>query len=184
MSDAKSPAEPSMEEILASIRRIISEDAGSGKAAPPPAAAPAPPVKSSPLDDILDLTDKVNDDGSVVSLNQNFDDFDVGGGSPRFGASNNFSFDEEEDDDGLLSNSAMSASANAFAALSKIDEPQHQPSVSVATIAGSQYELLETLIKEALKPVLKTWLDQNLPGIVEGLVKAEIQRVAKGTRGR
>src|SRR5258708_2021472 len=70
MSDARAPQEPSMEEILASIRRIISEDSdapkadGAAKWAPPPAAPPpaAPPsMMSMELDqDILDLTQRAD----------------------------------------------------------------------------------------------------------------------------
>src|SRR5262249_6253769 len=54
--------QPSMEEILASIRRIIAEDAE------PPPASPSPPAEATPADDILELTEKVEDDGRVVSL--------------------------------------------------------------------------------------------------------------------
>jgi len=70
--------EPTMEEILASIRRIISEDdpqdANPAEAAPsaPPTAraepAPAPPVSGAGADNILDLTKMVADDGSIVDL--------------------------------------------------------------------------------------------------------------------
>jgi cell pole-organizing protein PopZ len=74
MSEAKGQHEPSMEEILASIRRIIAED---GEAAAPPAApapraaAPEPPAPAPPAahdQDILELTESVAEDGTVVSL--------------------------------------------------------------------------------------------------------------------
>ena len=39
---------------------------------------------------------------------------------------------------------------------------------------------LEDLVREMLRPMLKTWLDDNLPGMVERLVRAEIERVARG----
>src|SRR5471032_1783155 len=76
MSDAKGQQhEPSMEEILASIRRIIAEDgdttapaAEAAEAAAVVAAVPAP-ANAAPFDDILELTDVVEPDGSVVSLN-------------------------------------------------------------------------------------------------------------------
>src|SRR5947208_12426075 len=72
MSDAKGQQhEPSMEEILASIRRIIAED-GETAAEPAAAAAAAPeaaPTAAEPAEDILELTDVVEPDGSVVSLN-------------------------------------------------------------------------------------------------------------------
>src|SRR5271170_5487534 len=74
MSDAKAQQEPSMEEILASIRRIISEDADGQKPAAAAEAAPAAEPEPEQDDDILDLTDRVNDDGSVVSLHRQGDD--------------------------------------------------------------------------------------------------------------
>ena len=68
MSDAKAQQEPSMEEILASIRRIIAED-GEGAAAPAPrpvAAAEQP--QAARQEEILELTESVAEDGTVVSL--------------------------------------------------------------------------------------------------------------------
>ena len=39
---------------------------------------------------------------------------------------------------------------------------------------------LEDLVREMLRPMLKSWLDDNLPGLVERLVRTEIERVARG----
>src|SRR5581483_9062175 len=98
MSDAKTQQEPSMEEILASIRRIISEDADGQKPAAPAEAAPAP-AGSEPEphdDDILDLTDKVNDDGSVVSLHG--DEFpDLDDSKPSFSLGDHERADDKDD---------------------------------------------------------------------------------------
>src|SRR3954471_10089742 len=86
MSDTKSQQEPSMEEIVASIRRIISEDtepAEPSKPGPAPApSAPAPvsayappPPALEPMDeDVLELTQMVQDDGSVVDVDDPQDD--------------------------------------------------------------------------------------------------------------
>ncbi len=43
-------------------------------------------------------------------------------------------------------------------------------------------ELADGMVREMLRPMLKQWLDENLPSIVERLVRAEIQRVARGPR--
>ena len=43
-------------------------------------------------------------------------------------------------------------------------------------------ERLEEMARETLRPMVKAWLDENLPSLVERLVKAEIQRVARGGR--
>ena len=78
MSDQNAQQEPSMEEILASIRRIISEDGEEETAAAPEEAAeevevpealaePEPEVEEE--EDVLELTDDVQDDGTVVNLN-------------------------------------------------------------------------------------------------------------------
>jgi len=39
---------------------------------------------------------------------------------------------------------------------------------------------LEDLVREMLRPLLKGWLDDNLPGIVERIVRQEIERVSRG----
>ena len=80
MSDQNSQPEPSMEEILASIRRIISEDGDEETAAAPEAAPEAVPdavdepeaaaaAEAVEEEDVLELTDEVQDDGTVVNLN-------------------------------------------------------------------------------------------------------------------
>ena len=50
------------------------------------------------------------------------------------------------------------------------------------TIMSNQSRTLEDLVKEMLRPMLKGWLDENLPTIVERMVRAEIERVARGGR--
>ena len=48
------------------------------------------------------------------------------------------------------------------------------------TVLVQNARTLEDLVREMLRPMLKTWLDDNLPGLVERLVRAEIERVARG----
>ena len=84
MSDQNAQPEPSMEEILASIRRIISEDGDEETAAAPEAAPgavpdavdepeavaePKPEPEAVEEEDVLELTDEIQDDGTVVNLN-------------------------------------------------------------------------------------------------------------------
>jgi uncharacterized protein len=69
----------------------------------------------------------------------------------------------------LLSPQADEAVTAAFEALS-------------AGLAMQSAELAENMTREILRPMLKTWLDENLPSLVERLVRAEIQRVARGGR--
>jgi hypothetical protein len=50
------------------------------------------------------------------------------------------------------------------------------------TVLVHNARTLEDLVKEMLQPLLKSWLDDNLPGLVERLVRAEIERVSRGRR--
>ena len=45
---------------------------------------------------------------------------------------------------------------------------------------GQNARTLEDLVKEMLRPMLKAWLDDNLPGLVDRIVRAEIERVSRG----
>jgi cell pole-organizing protein PopZ len=48
------------------------------------------------------------------------------------------------------------------------------------TVLGNNARTLEDLVKEMLRPMLKSWLDDNLPGLVDRIVRAEIERVSRG----
>jgi uncharacterized protein len=53
-----------------------------------------------------------------------------------------------------------------------------------AAFAARSAEVANEMIQELLRPMLKAWLDENLPGVVEPLVRAEIERVARGPSSR
>jgi len=199
MSQPAKAQEPSMEEILASIRRIIADD---DAAKPPPAsakpgaaapasAAPAPeeprddmdamladleeePAQppSAPPDDVLELTEamaapapepaqpsfrRIEPDQDVV-----FDEVAAmpSPPPPRAPAA----------ESPLLSNAASAAVHSAFGSLAH-------------SVLAQNPRTLEDLVKEMLRPMLKAWLDDNLPVMVERLVRAEIERVSRGPRG-
>jgi len=80
-------------------------------------------------------------------------------------------------DDGLTNEHAARAMRDSLAALAMIAEPGVPPQ-----IVRSGETSLEGLTRELLKPMLARWLDDNLPPIVERLVKAEISRIA-GKKG-
>lgn len=80
-------------------------------------------------------------------------------------------------DDGLTNESAARAMRDSLAALAMIAEPGVPPQ-----IVRSGETSLEGLTRELLKPMLARWLDENLPPIVERLVTAEISRIA-GKKG-
>ena len=70
-------------------------------------------------------------------------------------------------DPALLSNTARTAVDSAFNSLANI-------------VLGQNARTLEDLVKEMLRPMLKAWLDDNLPVMVERIVRAEIERVSRG----
>jgi uncharacterized protein len=67
---------------------------------------------------------------------------------------------------GLLSREATAAVGSAFNTLTETVK-RHEPS-------------LEDVVRETLRPILKSWLDENLPRVVERMVEAEIERVTRG----
>lgn len=200
MSAQPKANEPSMEEILASIRRIIADDekpaAPPEEAAPEPVAlAPAPEPEPEPElieDDVLDLgaeAERIDEPPAPVAAAQ-ADDIDFV--EPQAAAPQ----PEPEppqprafvpppiepqpasameqpapvmDMTALISDQTGAAVQNAFGALAN-------------TVLSNNARTLEDLVKEMLKPMLKTWLDDNLPAMVERLVRAEIERVARGGR--
>ncbi|MCC8982496.1 PopZ family protein, partial [Bradyrhizobium acaciae] len=67
----------------------------------------------------------------------------------------------------IISGTTMRAVESAFNSLAN-------------TVLSNNARTLEDLVKEMLRPMLKSWLDDNLPGLVERIVKAEIERVSRG----
>jgi cell pole-organizing protein PopZ len=159
--------EPSMEEILASIRTIIADERDSGArrpATPSPSPqivyskdAPAPQRDREPAEAEASQTAEPQHPLQAVSRQP----------EP---ASPESAEDTEPDANGpLLSPETDEAVTSAFAALS-------------AQLAARSAELADGMIRDMLRPMLKAWLDENLPGIVERLVGAEIERLASRTR--
>ncbi len=182
-----------MEEILASIRRIISEDdAPPAAAAPEPAAAaepvhapelrasepihkpapdpPAPAVTAPPPppeDDVLELTEPVDSTPSrpEPAKPQTYEETlgDLDVFSTAPPAKPAPAFAEEP----LVGSYAAEASAGHFGALARtISMPK-------------EGRTLEDLVREMLKPMLRDWLDQNLSSIVEARVQAEVERISR-----
>ncbi len=75
----------------------------------------------------------------------------------------------EPEDEPLVSDETQSAVSASFQALSK-------------SMTAHSLEVAEGMAREMLRPMMKAWLDDNLPAMVERLVRAEIQRVARGAR--
>ena len=182
-----------MEEILASIRRIIADDQeGGAKAAPPPpppAPKPPPPSFAPPEDDeVLDLGKVATPVGRSPTLDLPADDIgyrDVA----------DLDFDAMPVDDEPPAPppppAAPVASASIFETGPETPAERLISSITDSTVSSTFNMLshtvltqnartLEDLVKDMLKPMLKEWLDARLPGIVERLVRAEIERVTRG----
>jgi uncharacterized protein len=225
--------EPSMEEILASIRRIIADDEAkptTSEKAPPPSAAPAspppaaakaapaptppappkaavptpPPAMPAPsasnsqddidallngLDeattaeeirpaavepDVLELTDEMalpepapQPSFKKVEPPDDLEFTDAAPKAPPREQAYDMPPPSPMDSPPILSRSTVSAVESAFNSLAH-------------TVLSNNARTLEDLVKEMLRPMLKSWLDDNLPGLVERIVKAEIERVSRG----
>ena len=149
-----------MEEIIASISRIRTEDKK-------PNESPHPVRRES--GDILNLTDAVNEDGSVrrlVPLTAN-----SSAQSPVTPA-----VPEEPSAlaERILSSATSGAAAAAFAQLGAL--PRERRRECELPLGGAE-RTLEDVVRDLLRPLLQAWLDEHLPGIVERLVREEIARV-------
>ena len=168
-----------MEEILASIRRIISEDdapAGDEEAAPV-AAAPelepldiaTPPAPAAAVeDDVLELTDRVASEEP-----QTLGDLEIQTRhepeppAPEPVAAFSPPPAPLRAEEHLVGDPASEAAAMAFGKLS----------ASIAMPAEGR--TLEDVVRELLRPLLKAWLDENLPAIVQSTVDQEVERIAR-----
>jgi len=160
-----------MEEILASIRRIISEDDAPGGATPEPeaepelAAAAEEPIPIPPLeeeahedDGALELTDRVESHG----------DLDVYASEPEPEPAAPAYEPPVDHGEGLVGDPAASAAAAHFGQLSS------------TILMPADGRTLEDVVRELLRPLLKGWLDEHLPNIVQTAVQAEVERIARG----
>lgn len=192
MADA-AENEPSMEEILSSIRRIINEDEEEAPAAEAEAApaeeesnsqddidsmfdeAPAAeePAADADSDDVLELTDMVAEpDAGTDPMDDDLMIVDRDEEEPEGVAEPepvvDFDAVEGEVADGIMSDGAAAAAMGSF----------HTLADSIR-ISDEEGRTLEGVVRALLRPMLKEWLDANLPSIVDEKVQAEIDRVAR-----
>lgn len=193
MADASKDPDQSMEDILQSIKRIIADETepsptmpGSDvleltellaeDAAPPVPAAVAPPAPpaQSPQDDIDALFNTPApafepEPAPVVAAPAPIPAAPAPAPAPTVAAPA-----PADDGDHLMSDATLSASIAALKALSHNPSPL-APHASPVFRSGST---VEDLVIEALKPMLKEWLDGNLPSMVKALVEKEIRRLS------
>jgi cell pole-organizing protein PopZ len=128
---------------------------------PPP--LPPPPAASSA---VLELTDMIADDGKVVSLKA----------PPPPPAP------PQPSAPAVTNGSAnLPAATKAVTALQDLQSAARQAAVSDAMLVpvGNLGRAFEDLVREQLKPMLQTWIDQNLPSVIERQVQKEIERISR-----
>ncbi|SFO57370.1 hypothetical protein SAMN04488056_108141 [Cohaesibacter marisflavi] len=234
MSNSSAAQEPSMEEILASIRRIISdEEAAIGDEATPakePEADPDEAMSQEALDALFDEPspqpepeeEEIDMAAAMAAMEEEEapKEEDVLELSSEWQESD---FVEPQDDDVMFANAEQAtkeqeetapiedivnqkleeavpeALQSAFSSASMPDGPlpnveRGAPLVSddtsqkvtsafgdlTHTILNNNSRTIENVVEDMLRPMLKAWLDQNLPVMVERLVRAEIERVSRG----
>lgn len=175
----------SMEEILQSIRRIIAEEGDTT----PGSNGEEMNTSSAKGSDVLELTDVVNDDGSVVNLKSQKNEsndmafmppVDKPAGSDVLTSIDTvLSNRKSETVDGLLSNEALNASANALRSLTGVSRDSDRTAAApVTSPVFRSGNTVEDLVMESLRPMLKSWLDSNLPNIVERVVEREVRKIS------
>ena len=197
--------EPSMEEILASIRRIISDDQQPAPSASPVVEAPKPasqqpgqpivvasrpqvavqqpasmPVIQSAVvsaseleEDVLELTVTAVAPMIEVQSNDEVEKKIVPIPEPVSTKSSTSTFEKSIMPEPLIAGQTDKFVSNAFGTLANTVLSQNPRSLD---------NIVKDMLHSMLHPMLKSWLDSNLPTIVENLVRAEIERVARGGR--
>lgn len=163
-NSAPQAGEPTMEEILASIRRIISEE----EAEAAPASVDVPPrAEPEPEEDVLELTEIVPEPEPEPAPR------------PRpvlVEPPSDVAF--EPDPEPMPIHSGLVADVVADQAKAAFDLLHRDMPVAHTAVGVS----LEAIVRELLKPLLKQWLDTNLTEIVERIVREEVERVANRRR--
>lgn len=201
MAEQNAENEPSMEEILSSIRRIINEDEeeGAPEAEAEAAAEPAPEAEAEEVgqddvdamfdeapatddaDDVLELTDMVDDadegsdplamDDDLMIVDREDDVAEI---APEPEPEPEIDFDaidSGEEEGGIMGEQPAAAAMGSFHTLA-----------DQIRISEEEGRTLEGVVRAMLRPMLKEWLDANLPGIVDEKVQAEIDRVSRRRR--
>ena len=136
---------------------MLAELDGPPKAAPKTTASPEAP-------DVFDLTEAMTSQTPPRGPAPSFRTIDA---NPDVVFANKPEPAPAASDRALISSETVKAVDSAFNTLAH-------------TVIGQNARTLEDLVREMLRPMLKSWLDDNLPGMVERIVRAEIERVSRG----
>ncbi len=198
MSDADNK-DPSMDEILQSIKRIISEETDEKPASPQP----------QDDEDVLELTELVKDDGSVESI-RGAAEADVLESIDRQMEVTSVPIIQEKveleavemqmpeepeahvqpepeleavtieavSDESLISDNTVKASSEKLDRLREVVSEADAVRPAISSPYFRSGSTVEDLVLEALKPMLKDWLELNLPELVERIVEKEVRRIS------
>ncbi len=177
MSDNSSEQEPSIEEILASIRQIISDDDEEA-----PEEVLESPVRED-NDDVLELTEE---DLVEVEAEPEVDpepEIEMRDPEPEPQAEPEPEIEEEPEEEvmvaptpksvpsDILSSTTQNAAMNSISKLTKQMPINNSRSYDGVT--------LEDIVREMLHPMLREWMDDNLPPMVERIVQKELEKLAR-----
>ncbi len=205
MSDGKrTDNDPSMDDILASIRKIISDDEARANAGGPsnsPASAPPAADSSGPepsrfprsavsaaREDVLLLTDLIEEPSSgppparPTPMPLPRIDPAKAADMPQPTIDPIPEMPMPPSDPSIIAGSTAGATTSAFERLNQaMKQTSSEPAaVEPGPIVGSGGKTIEDLVREMLRPMLKEWIDKNLPPMVERLVEREIARLTRG----
>lgn len=222
MGQTAKAQEPSMEEILASIRRIIADDEVKAKAAEPApaAAAPARPAPApKPPEPVVAARPAPPPAAPAAASQDEIDAMLAGMDTPPPKANGKAAEAGVADVLELTESMAAPAEPPVFRTVDgqadvffSEETPELPPAPSMElppmplrppaetklmssatsaavdaafnrlahTVLTQNARTLEDLVTEMMRPMLKAWLDDNLPGLVERVVRAEIERVSRG----
>ena len=191
--------EPTMEEILASIRKIISEDAPEAPAAEVAApVAPPQPVHAAPVHEAPVYAPPVHDD--VLELTQ---EIEVAAPAPMRPPVEDIVFENvapSTEHSDIFSDQTRKAMEDTFNAIPEEPaEPAPVRASGFAPVDGSTVEnVFERAVRESfepvlqkylsdnsaavidrMKPLIREWMDEHFPALLEGAVRAEVERVVK-----
>jgi cell pole-organizing protein PopZ len=151
-------AEPSMDEILASIRRIIADDGGAG--------ATTAPSEDEPLL-LTERVDPLSTEPQTTETESTEDETPMTAEEPHT---------ETAPDSEWIGEAAAVQASTAFDKLAAIN-PAPPPGETIAMPPPGRN--LEDITRDLLRPMLKDWLDENLPRIVQDRVDEEVERLAR-----
>jgi uncharacterized protein len=207
---AASPAKPAMKDIPPSAIPAAAKAAPPPKPAPSPKPAPPPPAPAAAepnsqddIDAMLASLDEATPEADIRPAQPDADVFDLTDEMalpeppPPPPAPSAASFQKVDPQDDLEFSEAAArtmprqpafepppietaAPARPILSRTTVNAVESAFNTLANTVLSNNARTLEDLVKEMLRPMLKSWLDDNLPGLVERIVKAEIERVSRG----